>query len=137
MDEVLTPIRDLAPFECGEEAAKHFAFDVDYLNLNHGSYGSTPVEVMDVLHHFRMRAERRPDAFVRYEYRTHLLDQARQAVAGMSDAVSSCITTGSADPSVVAWRGSRPDIRLTPGLHSLSESACEDHRAGAECYNRL
>lgn len=80
-DDPLAVIRHLKPIECGEEAAKHFAFDTGYLNLNHGSYGTTPIEVMDVHRTYRLKAEARPDDFVRYQYRTHLLDEARYLVA--------------------------------------------------------
>lgn len=80
-EDPLAAIRAIRTIECGEDAAKHFAFDSGYINLNHGSYGTAPIEVMDVHHYYRRRAEARPDAFVRYQYRTHLLDEARQAVA--------------------------------------------------------
>jgi hypothetical protein len=31
-----TEIPSLQTIECGKEAAKHFAFDAGYINLNHG-----------------------------------------------------------------------------------------------------
>ena len=33
-------IRSLPAIECGEDAAKYFAFDKKYRNLNHGVFGS-------------------------------------------------------------------------------------------------
>lgn len=89
---------DFTPIECGQEAAKHFAFDEGYINLNHGSspfpnnrgscsstdtgsYGTHPLEVRSVHRKYQDRAEARPDTFVRYELRTHLLDEARQTIA--------------------------------------------------------
>ena len=46
-----------------------------------GSYGTYPVEVRSVFRHFQDRIEARPDAFVRYEYRTDLLDESRETIA--------------------------------------------------------
>lgn len=31
-----------ATIECGEDAAKHFAFESGYINLNHGEFGLLP-----------------------------------------------------------------------------------------------
>jgi hypothetical protein len=33
----LGKIQSLSPIECGEDAAKHFLHDADYINLNHGT----------------------------------------------------------------------------------------------------
>ncbi|CAK4031187.1 aminotransferase family [Lecanosticta acicola] len=71
----------MALIECGEEAAKHFAFAKGYRNLNHGSYGTYPIEIRDVFRDYQSKTEARPDAFVRYEYRTKLLDESREAIA--------------------------------------------------------
>ena len=105
----LAEIRNLEPIECGEDAAKHFSFDEGYANLNHGmskagsleyleadyrkgSYGTYPIEVRSVFRHFQDRIEARPDAFVRYEYRTTLLDESRETIARYLDApVGNCV----------------------------------------------
>ncbi|KAG9665233.1 PLP-dependent transferase, partial [Aureobasidium melanogenum] len=81
MDTQTEEILDLPLIECGQEAATRFAFDEGYINLNHGSYGTHPIEVRSVHRKYQERAEARPDTFVRYELRTHLLDEARQAIA--------------------------------------------------------
>ncbi|CAD0114543.1 unnamed protein product, partial [Aureobasidium uvarum] len=70
-----------ATIKCGKEAAEHFAFEEGYINLNHGSYGTHPIEVRSAHRRYQERAEARPDTFVRYEFRTHLLNEARQAIA--------------------------------------------------------
>lgn len=36
LDEVVAGIRGLGSIRCGEEAAKYFAFDKGYRNINHG-----------------------------------------------------------------------------------------------------
>ncbi|KAI4853311.1 PLP-dependent transferase [Aureobasidium sp. EXF-8845] len=87
--------------ECGEEAAKHFAFDKGYINLNHGSYGTYPLEVRSVLRRYQERAEARPDTFVRYEFRTHLLDGARQAIADYVHApLETCVLVPNASTGI-------------------------------------
>ena len=105
----LAEIRDLESIECGEDVAHHFSFDEGYTNLNHGvlgaghieyhdadcrkgSYGTYPIEVRSVLRHFQDRTEARPDRFVRYEYRTRLLDESRGAIARYLDTpVGNCV----------------------------------------------
>ena len=109
MADPLGTIQRLSPIECGDEAATHFLFDEGYINLNHGtqfiiclsncnsddlpgSYGTYPREIQSVLRHYQERTEARPDAFVRYEYRTKLLDDSRQALATYLDVpVDTCV----------------------------------------------
>ncbi|KJX93075.1 aminotransferase family protein [Zymoseptoria brevis] len=66
--------------ECGQEVRTDFALAPGYRNLNHGSYGTYPLPVRTAFRNFQELTEARPDAFVRYEYRTHLLDECRRAV---------------------------------------------------------
>ncbi|KAI4738353.1 PLP-dependent transferase [Aureobasidium sp. EXF-12298] len=87
--------------ECGAEAAKHFAFDEGYINLNHGSYGTYPLEIRSVHREYQERAEARPDTFVRYEFRTHLLSEARQAIADYVHApVETCVLVPNASTGI-------------------------------------
>lgn len=86
----LGKIQSLSPIECGEDAAKHFLHDADYINLNHGSYGTHPREIRDVLRYYQDRAEARPDDFVRYQYRAHLLRESRQVLAEYLDIQAEC-----------------------------------------------
>ncbi|KAJ9318355.1 hypothetical protein DTO271D3_1612 [Paecilomyces variotii] len=68
----------LTPF--GRPMLKHFLFDPKYKNLNHGSFGTYPVQVRAALRKFQQDAEARPDAFIRWE-QPRALDEARVAVA--------------------------------------------------------
>ncbi|THY01206.1 PLP-dependent transferase [Aureobasidium pullulans] len=82
-----------ATIECGEEAAKHFAFE--------RSYGTHPIDVAEVRRKYLDRAEARPDTFVRYEYRSHLLNQARQAIADYVHApLETCVLIPNATTSI-------------------------------------
>lgn len=118
MDEKPTSSSDLESIECGEQAAKHFAFEEGYLNLNNGrstlreeskagkltfagSYGTHPIEVRSVHRAYQDRAEARPDTFVRYEYRTCLLDQARRAIANYVAApLETCVLVPNASTGI-------------------------------------
>ncbi|KAF2199190.1 PLP-dependent transferase [Delitschia confertaspora ATCC 74209] len=59
---------------------KDFLFDVNWLNLNHGSYGTYPRSIQAQLRSFQSLAESRVDNFKRYTY-PKLLDESRHAIA--------------------------------------------------------
>ncbi|KAI0368661.1 PLP-dependent transferase [Pilatotrama ljubarskyi] len=62
-------------------ALKHyFALDEDYVNLNHGSYGSLPLPVIFATARLAYEIERNPDKFHRLTYKP-MLDKARESVA--------------------------------------------------------
>ncbi|KAI0326635.1 PLP-dependent transferase [Cubamyces sp. BRFM 1775] len=62
-------------------ALKHyFAFDDDFVNLNHGSYGSLPLPVLFTATQMGYEIERNPDLFHRFKVKP-LLDRARESVA--------------------------------------------------------
>ncbi|EME47697.1 hypothetical protein DOTSEDRAFT_166965 [Dothistroma septosporum NZE10] len=75
-----TVIDAIGRIDCGKDAAKHFGFAKNYMNLNHGSFGTYPLEIRSVLRHFQDQHEERPDWFIRYEY-PRLNDEARTAIA--------------------------------------------------------
>ncbi|KAF1930217.1 PLP-dependent transferase [Didymella exigua CBS 183.55] len=64
---------------------KDFMFDKDYLNLNHGSFGTYPRPVRDVLRSFQDLAEARPDDFIRMKYPAYL-NVSRAAVSEIINA---------------------------------------------------
>ena len=64
----------------GASMRQHFQFAPSYRPLNHGSFGTYPLPVLDQLKQFQSDAEQRPDPFIRYTY-PRLLNEARQAVA--------------------------------------------------------
>ncbi|PNS16999.1 hypothetical protein CAC42_4963 [Sphaceloma murrayae] len=65
---------------CGVEARKHFPFDNDYLNLNHGSFGAIPSSIRTVQRAYQDASEAQPDVFIRYTY-PPLLSRSRQVIA--------------------------------------------------------
>ncbi|KZT06166.1 PLP-dependent transferase [Laetiporus sulphureus 93-53] len=64
----------------GHAIKPYWAFDKDYVNLNHGSYGSAPLPVLFKCQELTVLAERNPDKFHRFTYMP-LLEEARFHVA--------------------------------------------------------
>ncbi|KAK2601237.1 hypothetical protein N8I77_010701 [Diaporthe amygdali] len=78
-DGILTQPTPRVPF--GQAMRnRYFLLDPAYVNLNHGSFGSTVRPVLDTLPAFQDASERAPDRYIRYEY-PRLLDTSRHAAA--------------------------------------------------------
>ncbi|KAK5175495.1 uncharacterized protein LTR77_000634 [Saxophila tyrrhenica] len=90
----MAKIAALEPFECGKDAARYFGFE--HRNLNHGSFGASPTPVRSVQRYYQDLGERRPDAFIRYEY-PQQLDVSRVAIAKYLNApVETCVFVSNA-----------------------------------------
>src|SRR4051794_38090857 len=66
--------------EFGHARLADFEMDKAYTNLNHGSYGVVPRSVAAVQREWRLRVERCPDCFFRYDV-WPAMDAQRAAVA--------------------------------------------------------
>ena len=64
----------------GHALRPYYGFDDNYVPLNNGSFGGCPNYVLDIYKEFLNEAERRPDRFVRVQYRP-FLQQARKELA--------------------------------------------------------
>ncbi|KAJ2978376.1 hypothetical protein NQ176_g3846 [Zarea fungicola] len=71
--------------EFGGEMKSQFPQSKDWVNLNHGSFGTVPCVVRDKSRAYRELAEAMPDKFIRYEMPS-LLDESREAVAKIVNA---------------------------------------------------
>ncbi|KAI0177688.1 pyridoxal phosphate-dependent transferase [Pestalotiopsis sp. NC0098] len=69
----------------GPSALEHFSFEPGYRNLNHGSFGATPLKVQERARHYQAQFEARPDVWFRYEA-PKLLDENRAAAAELLNA---------------------------------------------------
>ncbi|RMY68051.1 hypothetical protein D0863_07382 [Hortaea werneckii] len=86
----------MGSIECGKEAAKHFTFADGYRNLNHGSFGTYPAPIRQVLRKFQDEAEAAPDKYIRYDSPKYL-DESREAVAKYLNApASACVFVANA-----------------------------------------
>lgn len=66
-----------------------------------GSYGTYPIEIRSALRRYQERTEARPDTFIRYEYRTNLLDKSRRAVADYLQApLETCVLVPNATTGI-------------------------------------
>ncbi|KAF8510937.1 PLP-dependent transferase [Hysterangium stoloniferum] len=66
--------------EFGHSILSQFCFHKDYINLNHGSYGSLPRPVAEACEALSYEVESRPDKFIRRDYYKHLVT-ARERLA--------------------------------------------------------
>ncbi|KAL2857257.1 pyridoxal phosphate-dependent transferase [Aspergillus pseudoustus] len=66
----------------GAPVRKHFSIDPNFVNLNHGSFGTYPTAVRAALRQFQDEAEARPDPFIRYSA-PKILDVSREAIANV------------------------------------------------------
>ncbi|RDB27630.1 Hercynylcysteine sulfoxide lyase [Hypsizygus marmoreus] len=66
------------PPSFGHDLLKYFAFDPEYVNLNHGSYGSTPLPVLSEVNELTLKIESNPDHFHRISYLPLLVDVRRR-----------------------------------------------------------
>jgi isopenicillin-N epimerase len=64
---------------------KLFALQPGFTNLNHGSFGTVPLEILALQASFSRRAEAKPDAWFRTDYFEHV-DSARKSVAALVNA---------------------------------------------------
>ena len=73
----------------GRPLRKHFQFREDYVPLNHGSFGTYPLQVKSELSRYTEEVEQDPDGFLRYTFPARL-EESRQAVAALvkADATS-------------------------------------------------
>ncbi|KAF2010394.1 PLP-dependent transferase [Aaosphaeria arxii CBS 175.79] len=78
-------VRESGPSKFGKELRKDFLFDENWLNLNHGSFGTYPRKIQTILRGFQDEAEARPDKFIRYDYPQYL-DESRLAVSKVLNA---------------------------------------------------
>lgn len=66
----------------GRALKPYYGFDSNYVPLNNGSFGACPNYVVDIYKEMITEAERRPDTFIRVDYRP-LYYQARKEVADL------------------------------------------------------
>ncbi|KAK7055594.1 Aminotran-5 domain-containing protein [Favolaschia claudopus] len=64
----------------GHSMLKYFAFDPNYVNLNHGSYGSLPLPVLAACNKLTLHVESNPDLFVKVE-QTELITKTRARIS--------------------------------------------------------
>ncbi|KAJ5679940.1 Pyridoxal phosphate-dependent transferase major region subdomain 1 [Penicillium macrosclerotiorum] len=64
----------------GHAMGRHFSFEPGYRNLNHGSFGAAPTDILQKANELRQECERMPCPFIKYRF-PQLLDQSRTAMS--------------------------------------------------------
>ncbi|KAJ5129962.1 Pyridoxal phosphate-dependent transferase major region subdomain 1 [Penicillium bovifimosum] len=65
----------------GHEMLRHFSFPPDYRNLNHGSFGASPIAIRRKVNELREECETNPCPFIKYRF-PKVLDESRAAMSG-------------------------------------------------------
>ncbi|TWU72172.1 hypothetical protein ED733_000439 [Metarhizium rileyi] len=111
------PAAGQKPF--GPEWKTDFAFDSEWRNLNHGSFGTYPKHIRERLRAYQDQAEARPDQFILYD-QPKLLDAAREEVARLVNApLDTVVFVGNATDGVntvlrnMTWAQDKKDVILS------------------------
>ncbi|GHJ85264.1 hypothetical protein NliqN6_1666 [Naganishia liquefaciens] len=91
--------------EFGKGLRKYWKFDPDYINLNHGSYGSPPVPVIAAMHTISDECEKCPDLFMRKTYLPLMNDVRAQLARLVNAEVDDCVMVANASvaANTVMW----------------------------------
>ncbi|KAJ7455931.1 pyridoxal phosphate-dependent transferase [Mycena galericulata] len=83
--------RNTMPPEFGHAMLKYFAFDTGYTNLNHGSYGSLPLPVIEACKLLDSEAESNPDRWIRFTYLPRLTSVRHRISAMIGAKAEECV----------------------------------------------
>ncbi|OJJ58996.1 hypothetical protein ASPSYDRAFT_151150 [Aspergillus sydowii CBS 593.65] len=84
----------------GGPMKNHFLIDPNYRNLNHGSFGTYPNQILEAQQSIQKSLEAAPDVFIRYT-QPPLLDKSRQTLATLLNIpVSECVLVKNATTGV-------------------------------------
>ncbi|KAM6497476.1 Pyridoxal phosphate-dependent transferase [Amanita muscaria] len=84
------------PPKFGHDLLKHFAIDPDYINLNHGSYGSTPLVVLKAAQDLLLEIESNPDLFHRLTMSPRVISAREQIAKFIGAKTDEVVFTGNA-----------------------------------------
>ncbi|KAF9465635.1 pyridoxal phosphate-dependent transferase [Collybia nuda] len=79
------------PPQFGHGMHKYFGFDPQYINLNHGSYGATPLPVLAAVNKIAIEIESNPDYFHRIQYQPILIDIRRRLSQMIGASLDECV----------------------------------------------
>ncbi|KAJ7762384.1 pyridoxal phosphate-dependent transferase [Mycena maculata] len=83
--------RNTAPPDFGHAMLEYFAFDPEYTNLNHGSYGSLPLPVIEACRVLDSEAESNPDRWIKFSYLPRLTTVRQRVAAGIGAKAEECV----------------------------------------------
>ncbi|KAL3474936.1 aminotransferase family protein [Aspergillus californicus] len=89
-----------SPTPFGAPMKKQFLIDPDYRNLNHGSFGTPPLQILQAQQALQTRIESAPDIFIRYN-QPSAIDAARQSLASLLNvSIETCVIVQNATTAI-------------------------------------
>ncbi|KAJ7817380.1 PLP-dependent transferase [Mycena olivaceomarginata] len=82
---------DKVPLQFGRPMLEYFPFDPGYTNLNHRSYGSLPLPVMEACRVLNSEAESSPDCWMKFTYPPRLINVRQQIAASIGAETDECV----------------------------------------------
>ncbi|KAF8204459.1 pyridoxal phosphate-dependent transferase [Mycena galopus ATCC 62051] len=92
--------RDKTQPQFGHAMLEYFPFDPGYVNLNHGSYGSLPLPVMEACKVMDSEAESNPDRWIRFTYSPRLTDVRQRIAALIGAKAEECVLVPNASHGI-------------------------------------
>lgn len=106
-----------SPPAFGHAIAKYFAFDAEYLNFNHGAFGSVPLPVSAAARKLSKSIEANPDHFFHTSYLSLLPDVRRQLAEMIGADTDECVLVSNATTGINVvlrnFRWEKEDIIVT------------------------
>ncbi|KZW01152.1 PLP-dependent transferase [Exidia glandulosa HHB12029] len=101
-ETIVTPPRlHLVPkYEFGHSMKRHFAMDAGYININHGSFGTVPLRVIEYAERLGRECDARPDSWLMEEVEPKMLDVRRQLAQVLNADVDECVLVPNATTGV-------------------------------------
>ncbi|KAF8651420.1 hypothetical protein AX16_004723 [Volvariella volvacea WC 439] len=118
-----------SPPPFGRAMLKYFNLSPEYINLNHGSYGTPPLPVHQAYNRLTLEVEQNPDRFHRFTY-LPLLTQSRELVAKLIGAksVDECVFVQNASMGLntvlrnIEWEEGDVIFDCNTTYHSISRT---------------
>ncbi|KAJ7361135.1 pyridoxal phosphate-dependent transferase [Mycena albidolilacea] len=92
--------RDKIPPQFGRAMLEYFPFDPGYTNLNHGSYGSLPLPVMEACRVLDSEAESSPDRWMKFTYTPRLINVRQRIAALIGAKTDECVLVPNASHAI-------------------------------------
>ncbi|KAJ7045044.1 PLP-dependent transferase [Mycena alexandri] len=92
--------RDQTPPKFGHAMLEYFPFDAGYINLNHGSYGSLPIPVVDACKIMDGEAESNPDRWIRFTYYPRLTNVRERVAVLIGAKTEECVMVPNASHGI-------------------------------------
>ncbi|KAJ7919311.1 PLP-dependent transferase [Mycena leptocephala] len=121
--------RDKTPPPFGHAMLEYFAFDPGYTNLNHGSYGSAPLPVLEACKVMDAEAESNPDRWMRFSYLPRLTNVRQRIAATIGAKTEECVMVPNASHGMstvlrnIEWQKDDIIVAFNTTYYSVARTA--------------